>query len=514
MNLTNDTLELSASDLSNHIACNHLSFLNLSMAKREIAAPEYRDPMLALLQERGQEFEDAYLNSLREQGKQVDIVSSEGGDETAFEHTVAAMRAGKDVIYQGTLRSGRWLGRADFLERVERPSTLGAWSYEVVDSKLAKETRAGTLLQLCLYAELVAEIQGVMPEYVHVITPEDGFKRLSYRVDDYLAYYRLVKRNLERFVGSESMSATYPVPVLHCDICRWWQSCTGRRRADDHLSLVAGLANTHAKQINGWQVNTLAGFAQMQLPLPKPAKGAKETYARLREQARVQLEAREKEEMVYECLPLETGRGLARLPEPSQGDVFFDFEGDPFAGTSGMEYLFGFVFEYAPEQYHSYWAFSPEQEKAAFESFMDLMMENWERNPDFHIYHFTGYETGALKRLAGKYGTREEEVDRLLRGQRFVDLHSITRQALRAGVETYSLKELEQFHGFIRQLELREASSQLRLLEGLLERNNVAAIADETKQAVEQYNKEDCLSTRELRVWLEHLRSEQIRSGS
>lgn len=164
MNLTNDTLELSASDLSNHIACNHLSFLNLSMAKGEIAAPEYRDPMLALLQERGQEFEDAYLNSLREQGKHVDMVSSEGGDETVFEHTVAAMRAGKDVIYQGTLRSGRWMGRADFLERVDKPSALGAWSYEVVDSKLAKETRAGTLLQLCLYAELVAEIQGVRPD--------------------------------------------------------------------------------------------------------------------------------------------------------------------------------------------------------------------------------------------------------------------------------------------------------------------------------------------------------------
>src|SRR5690606_9295183 len=86
-------------------------------------------------------------------------------------------------------------------------------------------------------------------------------------------------------------------------------------------------------------------------------------------------------------------------------------------------------------------------------------------------------------------------------------------QALRAGVATYSLKELEQFHGFIRQLDLREASSQLRLLEGLLERNNVDAITDETKQAVEQYNMEDCLSTRELRIWLEQLRSEQIQQG-
>lgn len=48
MNLTNNILELSASDLSNHIACNHLSFLNLSMAKGEIAAPEYRDNHIVL----------------------------------------------------------------------------------------------------------------------------------------------------------------------------------------------------------------------------------------------------------------------------------------------------------------------------------------------------------------------------------------------------------------------------------------------------------------------------------
>lgn len=513
MNLTDNILELSASDLSNHIACNHLSFLNMALANGEIEAPKYRDPMLALLQERGQEFEDMYLNTLQEQGKDLVAIPSEDNG-SAFERTLSAMKAGSDVIYQASLQSGQWTGRADFLERVERPSALGNWSYEVVDSKLAKETRAGTLLQLCLYAEMVAEIQGVMPEYVHVITPEDGLRRLSYRVDDYLAYYRLVKRNLERFVEPGNIAATYPDPVPHCDICRWWQSCIGKRRADDHLSLVAGLANTHAKQINEWQVDTLEGFAHMPFPLPKPSKGAKETYTRLKEQARVQLEARERNEKVYECLPLEMGRGLCRLPEPSPGDVFFDFEGDPFVGTSGIEYLFGFVFEHTLEDYHALWAFTPEQEKVAFESFIDSIMANWEHYPNFHIYHFTGYETGALKRLAGKYGTREDEVDRLLRGQRFVDLHSITRQSLRAGIETYSLKELEQFHGFIRQLDLRDASLQLRLLEGLLERNNVNAITDETKQAVEQYNMEDCLSTRELRIWLEQLRSEQIQQGS
>src|SRR5690606_4538819 len=184
MNLTNDTLQLSASDLSNHISCNHLSFLNLSLAKGRIVAPEYRDPMLALLQERGQEFEEAYLTNLRNQGKDVETAFTEDEDD-AYQRTIAAMKDGKDVIYQATLRSGRWQGRADFLEKVDKRSTLGGWSYEVVDSKLAKETRAGTILQLCLYSELVADIQETVPEHIYVITPEDGFKRHSYRLDDY-----------------------------------------------------------------------------------------------------------------------------------------------------------------------------------------------------------------------------------------------------------------------------------------------------------------------------------------
>ena len=37
------------------------------------------------------------------------------------------------------------------------------------------------------------------------------------------------------------------------------------------------------------------------------------------------------------------GRGLAALPLPSPGDLFLDFEGDPFAFEQGLEYLVGTV---------------------------------------------------------------------------------------------------------------------------------------------------------------------------
>ena len=95
--------------------------------------------------------------------------------------------------------------------------------------------------------------------------------------------------------------------------------------------------------------------------------------------------------------------------------------------------------------YQRRWALDRAQERAAFEWFIDLTFERMTRFPDLHIYHFAPYEPAAIKRLMLRYATREEEVDRLLRGEVFIDLHSITKQSVRASVEQYSLKELERF---------------------------------------------------------------------
>lgn len=68
--------------------------------------------------------------------------------------TVEAMRAGADAIVQGALEDGNWYGRPDVLLRTAVPSAFGAWAYEVADTKLARETRGGTILQLGLYCEM------------------------------------------------------------------------------------------------------------------------------------------------------------------------------------------------------------------------------------------------------------------------------------------------------------------------------------------------------------------------
>src|SRR5262249_11553435 len=151
---------------------------------RLLAPPEVHDPNRDALKARGDEHEKRYLEFLETQGLQVENLSMLRGP-AAVEATLAAMRAGVDVIAQGSLQQGRWAGRPDVLRRADGKSVFGPWSYEVVDTKLAAETRTGTILQLSLYSDLLEKAQGLLPERFQVVTPEGGLNTLTYRVLDY-----------------------------------------------------------------------------------------------------------------------------------------------------------------------------------------------------------------------------------------------------------------------------------------------------------------------------------------
>ena len=504
-------VRLSASDLSNHLACNHLTLLDLAVAKGLRNAPKWQSPDAWVLQQRGLAHEAAYIEHLKTQGLAVVDLRAVEDELRAFEDTRAAMRDGIDAIVQAVLTEGGWFGKADVLRKVARPSTLGNWSYEVYDCKLALETKATTILQLCLYSELVAGSQGIWPESMHVVTPNDDPATETYRVLDYAAYYRYVKRRLATAVelGGNEIT-TYPDPTAHCEVCRWWKECDGQRRRDDHLSFVAGLARLQEKQLGNWDVKTVAELAVLPLPLrERPERGSAEGYVRIREQARVQVDGRTRKTPVHEVLTLNADHGFCLLPEPSPGDVFFDLESDPFVDHGGREYLFGMVAADAggTPVYDCRWAIDGADEKRAFEWFVDLVMDRWSRHPRMHVYHFSGYESGALKRLMGRYAIREDEIDRILRGRVLVDLHTVLKRSFRASVEQYSLKALEPFYGFERKMPLEDARTALRLIQHGLELKKAGDIDQSARDTVQVYNADDCFSTLELRNWLERERA-------
>jgi predicted RecB family nuclease len=94
-----------------------------------------------------------------------------------------------------------------------------------------------------------------------------------------------------------------------------------------------------------------------------------------------------------------------------------------------------------------------------------------------HIYHYAPYEPAAMKRLMGRYATRQEEIDRFLRAGLFVDLFQVVRHAVRASVESYSIKQLEPFYGFERETALSDANIALANLQANLELDDIPSIA-------------------------------------
>ena len=173
---------------------------------------------------------------------------------------------------------------------------------------------------------------------MYVVPRRPDFPLETYRVEDYIAYHRFVRRRLGAALEAEG-TATYPEPVPHCDICRWWPRCDRRRRDDDHLCLVAGLSRLQTRELQSRGIATLAGLAVEPLPIQwKPTRGARESYGRVREQARVQLAGRTADTPLHELLAIEPGRGLSLLPAPAAGDLFVDLEGDPYLDEGGIEY--------------------------------------------------------------------------------------------------------------------------------------------------------------------------------
>ena len=376
------------------------------------------------------------------------------------------MRDGADVIVQATMangalvRAGRRAAPGGAAEPVGRVVLRG------VRLQARPGDQGGDHPAAVAYSELLSRIQGTVPGQMYVVPPAAVFRPEAYRVSEFAAYYRYVKARLEAMVErGAAAGAGYPEPNAHCSVCRWWRECDGRWRRDDHLSLVAGISKLQRKQLELWQVTAMEQLAALPLPIAnRPGYGSRDAYVRVREQARIQVEGRRRGRPVHEMLEVVAERGWCRgRSGRSRGDIYFDLEGDPFVGSGGREYLFGFAVEGAEgPEYQCRWALTPADEKAAFESFVDTAMARWASDPKMHIYHYADYEPSALKRLMGRYATREDEIDRMLRAGLLVDLRKVAKQALQASVEEYSLKALEAFHGFVRAVPLEQARSALR----------------------------------------------------
>ena len=478
-----------------------VSFSQLEIGRCE---PDECDEEMEIIASKGIEHEKQFLESL-ESGNVVQIPS----DRNSICATHDAMNSGAEIIFQAHLVHGQFGGYADFLMRVPGSSLLGDYHYEVVDTKLARTPKPYFIIQLCCYAELLEAIQGVRPAGFEVVLGDN--ERVRFDTDKYFYYYQSLKASFLDFHRDFDLGLS-PHPGLERTFGQWSEFADLVLESSDHLSRVAKITRSQIKKLEAAGIESFTALATKEVGhVPNLAD---KTLRRTQQQARLQFESIGKDRPLYEIIQPsddELRSGLQLLPPQSSSDVYFDMEGYPLV-KGGLEYLFGAThFENNEIKFADWWAHDSKQEKQAFEQFVDWAHDRWRADRSMHIYHYAPYEVSTLKRLMGRYATKEGKVDDLLRNNVFIDLYAVTRQGVVLGTDSYSLKHVEKLYMDAREGEVTTSGGSIVAYHRWLEsgQNQDWRNSDMLKE-IRDYNEVDCVSTWKLAMWL---RERQITHG-
>lgn len=535
----------SASDLTLAATC-EFAFLRTLDAKlgRDVVVPVDDDPMLARAARLGDAHEARVLARYRDRYGDAGVVAIERPERmearaltTRAEETRAALLTDARVVFQATFydpvqRPGEtaqqptiaFLGFADFLERVDASSR----TWHVHDTKLARRARTTALMQLAAYAEQVQGWQIPVADQVVLLLGDDS--RSVHALRDIAPLFRarrdrmhgLIDASWARGGSAGQQASAAPISwgsdgVSACGRCVVCAPEVSRSR--DPL-LIAGVRMHQRELLRQAGLTTIDAVAES---LPKVRDGLltlqginQRVLHRLAAQASVQVRGERSTLPVFEIVEREA---LSALPEPDEGDIFFDFEGDPMfltrsdAGAPiwGIDYLFGLLT--AQGEYLPFWAHSLEDERQALIDFMRWVGARREQYPNMRIYHYASYERTHLLSIAARHGVQEREVDELLRDHVLVDLYPIVRRALLIGANSYSIKKLEPLYMHD---ELRDDTGVTTGAASVTAYATARELSDSPHEedredaarqlaAIADYNRYDCLSTLRLRDWLRSL---------
>jgi len=463
--------------------------------------PDSKDKELQLIANMGLKHERAFLQGLLAEGHEVEVIPDGLPTKEQIDRTLNAMRRGVPFIYQGRLQHDDFQGIADFLVRQSGESKLGQHFYEAWDTKLARSFKPYFVIQLCTYSDMLHAVQGKRPDsFTAVLGNGQREQRL---VRKFFYYFRSLRRRFLSFHQSFSADK-FPNPALSSSHGRWGTFAQNFLQSTDHLSLIANITSGQIKKLEADGITTLTELATTRKTnVPRIPQ---QLFNRLKRQAQLQLESKELNKPLYVANPSDPNnlrRGLALLPPPSPHDVFFDIEGYPLA-QDGLEYLLGVVCrEKGKPTFLDWWSHNQQQERRSFQALVDWLHGRWKAHPSMHVYHYSAYETTALRRLMGKHATRERKVDDLLRNQVFVDLYTVVRQGLTIGTTGYSLKDIEVLFSERREGEVTTAGGSVVAYHDWIESGESGDWkSSPILKGIRDYNQVDCESTSRLAEWL------------
>ena len=501
MKIEKQNILTSPSDLNNFTLCKyHIKNDKLSFTNKLLKRKPKGD--LELIIKLGFEHEKKHLNLFKNKFKKVKIINDKSTENQRYKDTILALKEGFKIIHKAFLIEDTFRGEVDFLIRVETKSDIGAWSYEVWDTKIARKPQTRHVLQITAYSYMLGKLQGLLPKKMYLIGGDD--EEHPYNVADFTDYFTYTRKVFLNFIKNMDKEKIYPEKCSHCKICRWYDECEKIWKKDNYINQIAGIRKTQIDRFKKENIITVEDLCSINLDNPNFKKINSNVLSNLKTKASLVQKKRVSGKSNYIITETESNKGLYKLPKPNSADVFIDLEGYPFFGKRGFEYLHGLYLNTGKKmEFKYFWAKSLNQ-KDEEENFIDLieyLKKHFDKNPNAYLYHYNEYEKTALRNLSNDfysvYPDGSHFIDKLQRLEKFVDLYRVVEQCMLTSEKDISLKTIETFYKKDRKASIKSAAESI-----LLYNQWLSSKKESLKQDIINYNKDDCISTYELRDFL------------
>ena len=481
----------------------------------------------------GNQYEDAIFAELAASVDADDFLEFDRSNQS-LEATLEALRSGVPLVAQAMFvhefGDFEWMGYADLLVREDYELEVGAsqklvavkrgsngpesdtapdaQKYVVWDVKHAKNAASKYWKQIAGYAEVLDFYGLASTKPLGVILSGREIARNDYQTS--LSEMQQARATLfERLalVSSSEISADF-APLICCAtrsvcdeiFCSYPDLCAKLRYEQDSLEQLPGGLPQQRAALNAAGIFTTAALAEWPEDAPVPNLSNAILVKYIAWAKVIQAERVNGPTVSKLANPSEVG-----LPKLDDGDLFFDIEWFNPLGQDELIFMFGVVD--SKEEFTAFLADDAEQERAAFEKFVNFAMDNLRKHPDSHIYHYSDPEPGRLRKLATRYGVLIAEVETL--AATMVDLKRVAKASIMPGCAGYSIKQLERYYSADSKLQrgsLVKGGDDAMYQYYLFVQHTNAGESDQAAavmQVILDYNRDDCLSTKLLAEWLD-----------
>ncbi|MEL6400518.1 MAG: TM0106 family RecB-like putative nuclease [Cyanobacteria bacterium J06626_4] len=406
--------------------------------------------------------------------------------------TIALMAAGADYIVGGVLLEAvehdtYLVSCPDILVKQGGWSLWGDWQYAPVDIKLGKKPKLDYQIVAAFHASVLAHSQGSWPHESWLALREGRYHSvdLEQQLPKFGEVLAACLADLKGAIAPE-------VFIAHsrCDLCQWFSQCYQTAREVSHLSLLPGVTPARYTHLKAQSLMTVADLARAHPRQLAYLPGFGDAVAgRLIHQAQATLYDR-----AIARLPAKTQQFVLSPHDLPSADVelYFDIEAAPDVDVIYLHGVLVVDHGHQTEQFHPLLAEAADQERDAWEQFLDLVLQY----PQAPIYHFCPYEAQTARKLTRHYGSLPpDELQRLI--NRFVDIHWCVTESVTLPVESYALKHIARWMGF----EWRD--SDANGAQSICWYNEWLTSGDRTYlDAILRYNEDDCRATYHVKQWL------------